>query len=505
MIISVVCMYRIIFATDSFANFLCFSIMHSMKKAEITRIFLSPIIELSMIVGVFLLSYTLRGITDGILFIQLRIPYISYEQFIPFIISWVLLWAIIFWFTGLYRLRDDTPLYEEIRMVMRSSFIWLIVYMSFVYLSIGFLFEKEIPRLIILYTYIFSTVFSVLLRVIRHTVYSILYTHWYLEKNKVAVIYAKESERYDLDGNSTTTYIYFPISDRENLMKLIRERQVDVIISLVENTTTKAVREIISLSRIYGIAFVYPKLLPWSEDFTRRETFFWDMPVIEIISVSISAWERIIKRTADITISSIWLLILSPIFLIIALIIKIEDPSGPIFFANRRIGQWWRVFSLYKFRYMYWKYCIKEAYWVSKSRDSALKFEEKLKQESNTREWPLYKITNDPRIMRFGKIIERLSIDELPQLYNVLKWDMSLIGPRPHQPREVDLYEESDTQVLTVKPGITGMAQVYGREKNSFKEEILLDRHYIENYSFFLDIIIFMRTFLVVVARIWKK
>lgn len=82
---------------------------------------------------------------------------------------------------------------------------------------------------------------------------------------------------------------------------------------------------------------------------------------------------------------------------------------------------------------------------------------------------------------------------------------MSLIGPRPHQPREVDLYEESDTQVLTVKPGITGMAQVYGREKNSFKEEILLDRHYIENYSFFLDIIIFMRTFLVVVARIWKK
>lgn len=90
-----------------------------MKKAEITRIFLSPIIELSMITGVFFLAYKLRSITDGIPFVQLRIPYISYEQFLPFIISGVLLWGIIFSITGLYRLRDDTLIYEEIRMVMR--------------------------------------------------------------------------------------------------------------------------------------------------------------------------------------------------------------------------------------------------------------------------------------------------------------------------------------------------------------------------------------------------
>lgn len=82
---------------------------------------------------------------------------------------------------------------------------------------------------------------------------------------------------------------------------------------------------------------------------------------------------------------------------------------------------------------------------------------------------------------------------------------MSLIGPRPHQPREVELYDEEDMQVLTVKPGITGMAQVYGREKNTFKDEIMLDRHYIENYSFWLDIVIFMRTFVVIVTRIYKK
>ncbi len=105
-----------------------------------------------------------------------------------------------------------------------------------------------------------------------------------------------------------------------------------------------------------------------------------------------------------------------------------------------------------------------------------------------------------------GKILERLSLDELPQLINVLFGDMSLIGPRPHQPREVKEYKEHHFQVLTIKPGITGMAQVYGREKNTFEEEISLDTYYIEHYSIVLDLIILLRTVFVVCSRaIWKK
>lgn len=475
------------------------------KKAEITRIFLSPIIELSMIAGVFFLAYTLRGITDGIPFVQLRIPYISYEEFLPFIISWVVLWWTIFWLTWLYKLRDDTPIYEEMRLVMRSSFIWFVAYISLVYLTIGFLFEKELPRLIIFYTYILSTLFSILIRYIRYTIYSILYERGILEKNTIIVIYTKEDERYELESNSTANYRYIPTSDKEIIVSLIRERSIDGIISLAENTTTRAIREVISLARIYGIPFVYPKLLPGTLHLRQRETFFWDMPVIELSSISISAWESIMKRIFDIVISSIGIIILSPFFVLIGIAIKIEDPSGPVFFANRRIGQDGWVFSLYKFRYMYWKYSVKDAYGVDGKKDSALQYEEKLKRESDTRDGPLYKIANDPRKMRFGRIIERLSIDELPQLWNVLIWDMSLIWPRPHQPREVELYDEEDTQVLTVKPWITGMAQVYGREKNTFKDEITLDRYYIENYSFWLDITIFIRTFVVVLTRIYKK
>ena len=151
---------------------------------------------------------------------------------------------------------------------------------------------------------------------------------------------------------------------------------------------------------------------------------------------------------------------------------------------------------------MYWKYCTKEEYGIN---DWAMKYEEKLKQEKNTREWPLYKIANDPRKMPWWIWIEKLSLDELPQLFNVLKWDMSLIWPRPHQPREIELYDESDKQVLTIKPWITGMAQVYGRDKNTFKDEIILDTYYIEHYSAFLDIAILLRTIVVVFSRIWSK
>lgn len=154
---------------------------------------------------------------------------------------------------------------------------------------------------------------------------------------------------------------------------------------------------------------------------------------------------------------------------------------------------------------MYWKYSIKDAYGISEKDDDALRYEESLKQSQDTRSGPLYKIANDPRRMRIGKILERFSIDELPQLLNVLIGDMSLIGPRPHQPREVNDYQEHHYQVLAIKPGITGMAQVYGREKNTFEEEISLDTYYIEHYSLLLDFVIFVRTIFVVFLRAFTK
>jgi lipopolysaccharide/colanic/teichoic acid biosynthesis glycosyltransferase len=144
---------------------------------------------------------------------------------------------------------------------------------------------------------------------------------------------------------------------------------------------------------------------------------------------------------------------------------------------------------------MYWKYCTK---------DAALQYEEKLKKTEDIRNGPLYKIANDPRKTHVGTILEKLSLDELPQLWNVLMGDMSLVWPRPHQPREVALYDEDHHQLLTVKPGITGMAQVSGREKNSFEEEVAYDIYYIEHYSILLDLLIIAKTIGVVILRAFR-
>lgn len=123
--------------------------------------------------------------------------------------------------------------------------------------------------------------------------------------------------------------------------------------------------------------------------------------MIELSSLSIGIWERTLKRCIDILASTIGLILLSPLFMIMGILIKIEDSSGPVFFANRRIGKNGREFLLYKFRYMYWKYSVKDAYGVKSEDDEALKFEETLKEKNDTRNGPLYKIANDPRIMHF--------------------------------------------------------------------------------------------------------
>lgn len=132
---------------------------------------------------------------------------------------------------------------------------------------------------------------------------------------------------------------------------------------------------------------------------------------------------------------------------------------------------------------------------------NAEKEKEKLFAKNERKDGPLFKMENDPRITKFGKWIRKFDIDELPQLCNVLMGNMSLIGPRPHLHEEVTLYKEYQKRVLTLKPGITGMAQSHGRHENTFDEEVRLDTFYIENWSLLLDIKILIRTVGVVFAR----
>ena len=468
-----------------------------MSKIYIQKLLLTSILEISGVTFAFFIAYSLRLMRDWIPFVQLPIPYISYEQFVPFVISGVIVWCTLFVRGWLYSLRAHTPIVEEIRRVLTYSFFWFFVYIGFVYLARGFIFSTEIPRLIILYTYIIATTISIIVRYSIYTLYSILYTKWKIKKEPILVITTEEN-KHEISEDTCYSYRYIDPRETQEIDSIIRTEQLESIIYLGDH---RELGNIFTLARIYGIPLLYPQISRYTPLSQARENWIGGIPMIELRAVAITAWWRIAKRVVDIIISSILLIILLPVFAIVSLGIWISDPSGPIIYRNRRIGQFGEIFALYKFRYMYWRYCTKEEYGID---DDAMQYEEQLKREKNTREWPLYKIENDPRKMWFGRIIERLSMDELPQLWNVLRWDMSLIWPRPHQPREIELYDEADKQVLTIRPGITGMAQVYGRDKNTFREEIALDTYYIEHYSASIDLAILLRTVLVVIQRVWK-
>ncbi|WML28507.1 sugar transferase [Neobacillus sp. OS1-33] len=184
------------------------------------------------------------------------------------------------------------------------------------------------------------------------------------------------------------------------------------------------------------------------------------------------------KRTIDIIGSSFGIILLSLLFIVIGILIKIEDPKGKVFFSQKRIGLNGKEFKMYKFRSM-----------VSNAEE---KLQELLKH--NEVSGAMFKMKDDPRITIVGKFIRKTSIDELPQLFNVLKGDMSLVGPRPPLPREVVLYSEYDKQRLMVTPGCTGLWQVSGRNSVGFKEMVELDLIYIRNRSIKFDIKIIFKT-----------
>ncbi|SEN61175.1 sugar transferase [Paenibacillus sp. OV219] len=204
------------------------------------------------------------------------------------------------------------------------------------------------------------------------------------------------------------------------------------------------------------------------------------------LSASIQPAERttnfsfylMMKRVMDVIGAMLGLIFLIPLFIVIAIIIKIEDPSGPIFFYQVRVGKNEKSFRMYKFRSM-----------VSNAEellDGLL--------EQNEVSGAMFKMKEDPRITSVGKFIRRTSIDELPQLWNVIRGDMSLVGPRPPLPREVDEYTSYDKMRLRATPGCTGLWQVSGRSQLSFNEMVELDLMYIEQRSVAFDIKIIFKT-----------
>jgi exopolysaccharide biosynthesis polyprenyl glycosylphosphotransferase len=201
------------------------------------------------------------------------------------------------------------------------------------------------------------------------------------------------------------------------------------------------------------------------------------IPLLSVKDTTISGWNELVKRGLDVVLAGAGLLVFAPVWALVAIAIRL-DSRGPILFRQERVGRNETPFVLLKFRSM---------------REDADGIVQELLQY-NEATGPLFKIKNDPRLTRVGRFLRRWSLDEWPQLWNVLRGEMSLIGPRPPLQREVDQYEPWHRRRLEAAPGLTGLWQVSGRSELSFDEMVMLDLYYIENWSLSLDLRILLRT-----------
>ena len=194
---------------------------------------------------------------------------------------------------------------------------------------------------------------------------------------------------------------------------------------------------------------------------------------------------NIIKRGVDFVAACIGLLVLSPVFIIVAILIRI-DSKGPIIFGHTRVGRNGQKFKVYKFRSM-----------VVNAKEVFDNFTKEQKEEFEKN----FKLDNDPRITKIGAILRKTSLDELPQLFNIIKGDMSIVGPRPIVEKEIEKYGEDFKKVFSVKSGLTGYWQANGRSDTTYEERVKMDLYYVNNRSLLLDIKIILKTFISVIKK----
>jgi exopolysaccharide biosynthesis polyprenyl glycosylphosphotransferase len=281
------------------------------------------------------------------------------------------------------------------------------------------------------------------------------------------------------------------ISDLAGLPDAIRESSANEVIIADANVDGDTLFDVMMRCGRHGVEFrIAPSLFNCLPSKTEVDQI-GALPMIRLFREPLSDFARGTKRLSDLIIASLTFALLSPFWMLIALLIKL-DSKGPIFYAQERVGMDGRIFVVYKFRTMHM------------NADSEIHREYQRKfiaghAEANVgnAEKPAYKLRDDPRITRVGRVLRRLSLDEVPQLLNVLRGDMSIVGPRPPIPYEVEAYELRHRKRLDMKPGLTGLWQVSGRNRLPFEEMVKLDLFYIENWSLLFDLKIILRTMLV--------
>jgi exopolysaccharide biosynthesis polyprenyl glycosylphosphotransferase len=461
-----------------------------MKRSEVILLLLQIPIDFLMLFLAGISAYFLR-FSDWAVALKPVIFDISISEFSS-ITVWVALgWMLIFALVGLYSTDPNRKFARDLARIFLACTTGL----SAVALYILFSQQLFDSRFLVLISWVFAIIYVSLGRLIVRGIKGLLYRMG-IGLRRVAVIGNSEIGQAIIDTLSIRKELgYAVVGSFDGFTKNLDKRLLDLRINELFFTNPRA-HETEALSAIrfcnaHHITFKYSADLFATYSANMRMSALAGVPIVELKRTPLDGWGRITKRLFDIFTSILVLIATSPLLLVSACIILIET-GRPIIYKNERIGIRGRKFLTFKFRSMYQDKSTGPQF--GEAGKKAELEEKQLIKKQNSKTGPIYKIENDPRVTPFGRFIRRSSIDELPQFVNVIRGEMSIVGPRPHQPREVEKYEKDFPAVFVLKPGITGLAQISGRSDLSFEEEMRLDILYVEKWSLLQDIIIFLKT-----------
>jgi exopolysaccharide biosynthesis polyprenyl glycosylphosphotransferase len=473
-----------------------------MKKTDLIFSFILVPLDFLLLVLAGVSAYFIRfsKFTIDIRPAVFELPFWSYFQAVLLL---AVLWVIIFAISSLYSMRRRRLSDEIYRVFLACS-------LGFALVVVLIFFQRELfdSRFIVLMAWILAIIYISVGRLLVYWTRKILYSHGIGVKNIILVGSSKTGDNLTKDffdkkysGYKVVKRVRdFSIETAKELADFLqsfneegRRVFVDEIIQSDPNLSKVEILRLYDFANEHHIIFKYVADLLEVKVLRTEVSEMAGVPVVEVKKTTLDGWGRIAKRIFDIVVSGLLIIILSPVFIITAILIKI-DSHGPIFFSRKddgssvfRVGQGGISFRYFKFRSMI-------------PGTDNMRYKD-LSDKNLRKDGPMVKIQDDPRVTRVGRFIRRWSIDELPELFLVFVGKMSLVGPRPHLPEEVAKYEQHHKKTLTIKPGITGLAQVSGRSDLLFEEEVKLDIYYIENWSLLLDLSILFRTPLAVIRH----
>ncbi len=434
-------------------------------------------------------------------------PYLSVLYFVP------LIQVATFWYRGLYRVRGEFSFSEDFINIFKAVSIGalLATVIAFFYRG-GFTYSAfSYSRLVFIFYYLLSFVAFAGYRAAFRSLQT-FYRRRHINvipiliagSNGIAEMCINEIAHDPKLGRSVVGFVtsdgqppksealkgWLTLGRYDEMHRFIRQHGIrEVLITDPEIRPQLLFDTMVKCGRGSRVTF---RVVPNLFNCIPRKTYVEQLgavPMVRLFEEPLSASARMFKRSVDLIVSSLILLFTAPFWLIVAVAIKLES-RGPVFYRQERVGMDGHIFQIYKFRSMTDDVEVDEAHReymervIKNQGDTNLGAEEK----------PIYKFVNDRRLTKTGYFLRRTSLDELPQIFNVVKGEMSLVGPRPPIPYEVECYETWHRKRLDVKPGLTGLWQVSGRYHLSFQQMVQLDIYYIENWSLWLDLKIILKT-----------